>query len=77
INLGSGAGHSVREVADTVSRVTGRELPVHEMARRPGDPAVLVASNALAATELGWRPTSDLDTMIADAWTFAQQNLGS
>ena len=73
INLGSGAGHSVREVADAVSRVTGRELPVHEMARRPGDPAVLVASSVLAATELGWRPTSDLDTMIADAWTFAQQ----
>jgi len=76
INLGSGAGHSVREVADAVSRVTGRELPVHEMSRRPGDPAVLVASNALAATELGWRPTSDLDTMIADAWTFAQRALG-
>ncbi len=77
INLGSGAGHSVREVADAVSRVTGRELPVHEMARRPGDPAVLVASSVLAATELGWRPTSDLDTMIADAWTFAQRNPGS
>jgi UDP-glucose 4-epimerase len=73
INLGSGAGHSVREVADAVSRVTGRELPVHEMARRPGDPAVLVASSVLAATELGWRPASDLDTMIADAWTFAQR----
>ncbi len=77
INLGSGAGHSVREVADAVSRVTGRDLPVHEMARRPGDPAVLVASSVQAATELGWRPASDLDTMIADAWTFAQRNPGS
>jgi UDP-glucose 4-epimerase len=73
INLGSGAGHSVRQVAEAVGRVTGRELPVREMARRAGDPAVLVASNALAATELGWAPTRDLDTMIADAWTFARQ----
>ena len=38
-----------------------------------GDPAVLIASNTLAATELGWRATRDLDTMIADAWTFTQQ----
>ena len=73
INLGSGAGHSVREVADAVGRVTGRTLPVHEMPRRAGDPAVLIASNTLAATELGWRATRDLDTMIADAWTFTQQ----
>jgi UDP-glucose 4-epimerase len=73
INLGSGAGHSVREVADAVGRVVGHALPVHEMARRPGDPAVLVASNARAASELGWAPTRDLDAMIADAWTFAQQ----
>ena len=73
VNLGSGAGHSVREVADAVGRVTGRALPINEMGRRQGDPAVLVASNVLAATELGWRPTSDLDAMIADAWKFAQQ----
>jgi UDP-glucose 4-epimerase len=73
VNLGSGAGHSVREVADAVGRVTGQALPINEMGRRQGDPAVLVASNVLAATELGWRPTSDLDAMIADAWKFAQQ----
>jgi UDP-glucose 4-epimerase len=73
VNLASGAGHSVREVADAEGRKTGQALPNNEMGRRQGDPAVLVASNVLAATELGWRPTSDLDAMIADAWKFAQQ----
>ena len=73
INLGNGTGYSVREVVDAVGRVTGRALTVHEAPRRPGDPAVLVASNARAAAELGWTPTRDLDQMIADAWAFAQR----
>ena len=73
INLGNGTGYSVREVVDAVGRVTGRALTVHEASRRPGDPAVLVASNARAAAELGWTPTRDLDQMIADAWSFAQR----
>ena len=63
----------MREVADAVQRVTGHALPVRESARRPGDPAVLVASNAKARSELGWTPTRDLDAMIADAWAFAQR----
>ncbi len=73
INLGNGSGYSVRQVADAVRRITGHALPVREAPRRPGDPAVLVASNAKAAAELGWSPTRDLDQMIADAWTFAQR----
>jgi UDP-glucose 4-epimerase len=48
-------------------------VPVREAARRPGDPAVLVASNAKAATRLGWAPGRDLDQMITDAWAFAQR----
>jgi UDP-glucose 4-epimerase len=72
INLGSGRGYSVREVIETARAVTGRELPVVEAARRPGDPAVLVASNAKAHSRLGWRPTRDLHRMVEDAWTFAQ-----
>jgi UDP-glucose 4-epimerase len=73
VNLGSGRGHTVREVLDTVRQVTGLDVPVREVARRPGDVAVLIASNAKAAELLGWRPTRDLATMVADAWQFEQQ----
>jgi UDP-glucose 4-epimerase len=74
INLGNGTGYSVRRVVEAVARVTGRTVPIREAARRPGDPAVLVASNAKAAAELGWSPTRDLDQMIADAWAFTQRH---
>ncbi len=69
-NLGSGSGSSVREVVATVRRITGRPTPAVDADNRPGDPAVLVASNARAAAELGWRPTRDLGEMVADAWEF-------
>ena len=72
VNLGSGAGSSVREVLAAVGAVTGRQVPVNEVARRAGDPAVLVASNAHAASLLGWRPALDLHSMVADAWRFEQ-----
>ncbi len=68
-NLGTGTGTSVLQVADAVRKVTGVELPTAERARRPGDPAVLVADGSLASAELGWRPRFGLDEMIADAWT--------
>jgi len=72
INLGSGSGYSVREVLAAVERVTGIPVPVTEAARRPGDPAVLVASNQTAAERLGWRPERDLRAMVADAWEFVR-----
>ncbi len=72
INLGSGRGNSVREVLVTARAVTGRELATVDADRRPGDPAVLVASNAKAAAVLGWAPTRDLEQMVRDAWTFTQ-----
>jgi UDP-glucose 4-epimerase len=74
INLGSGTGYSVRQVLDTVSVVTGREVPVVETGRRAGDPPTLIASNERAASLLGWRPTRDLRQMVADAWEFAQRS---
>ncbi len=46
LNLGTGSGHSVREVIASVERVTGRPVAFREMPRRPGDPAVLVADPA-------------------------------
>jgi UDP-glucose 4-epimerase len=75
VNLGSGRGYSVREVLETVSRVLDREVPVVERPRRAGDPPVLVASNELARTVLGWTPERDLAGMVADAWRFEQQRV--
>jgi UDP-glucose 4-epimerase len=72
-NLGSGSGSSVREVVEAVRRITGRPTPAVDAPNRPGDPAVLIASNDKAAAVLGWRPTRDLDQMVSDAWAFFQQ----
>ncbi|MFJ1867931.1 UDP-glucose 4-epimerase GalE [Streptomyces sp. NPDC088097] len=72
-NLGNGSGFSVREVIETVRKVTGHEVPEVVAARRPGDPAVLVASARTAHERLGWTPTrSDLTRIVTDAWGFAR-----
>jgi UDP-glucose-4-epimerase GalE len=68
-NLGAGRGYSVREVVAAVERTVKREMPRREAARRPGDPASLVAAPGRARDRLGWAPQhSDLDTIIATAW---------
>jgi UDP-glucose 4-epimerase len=69
-NLGSGTGHTVREVIDAVRQVTGREFEVREAPRRPGDPAALVASGERARQALGWTPERSIEQMIEDAWTW-------
>lgn len=70
-NLGTGTGYSVREVIAAVERVTGKKVPVKVGARRPGDPAILVASSARIRAELGWQPRFDrLDDIIATAWAW-------
>ncbi|WP_326802817.1 UDP-glucose 4-epimerase GalE [Streptomyces sp. NBC_01788] len=72
-NLGNGNGFSVREVVETVRRVTGHPVPEVVAPRRAGDPAVLVASAAAAREKLGWNPSrTDLAGIVADAWEFAQ-----
>ena len=71
-NLGDGAGFSVREVIDVCREVTGQDIPVEVDPRRPGDPAVLVASSQRIGSALGWHASRDLRAMVADAWTFAQ-----
>lgn len=75
-NLGGGSGYSNREVLDMCREVTGRDIPVAIAPRRPGDPAVLVASADRIRTELGWHPGRDLRSMVADAWTFTQVTAG-
>ena len=68
VNLGNGTGHSVLQVVDTVARVSDRSVPFRISPRRPGDPAVLVASSERAHRQLGWRPRfADLDTIVRTA----------
>ncbi len=69
LNLGTGKGHSVREVIQAVERVSGRHFPVRETGRRPGDPPALVADASRAAQVLGWRPRyPELDSLVEHAW---------
>jgi UDP-glucose 4-epimerase len=76
-NLGNGQGFTVRQVIESARRVTGREIRVVEEPRRPGDPAVLVASSEKAKRELGWQPRyTDLDAIISSAWEWHQQIRG-
>jgi UDP-glucose 4-epimerase len=75
-NLGTGHGYSVRQVVEAARRVTGREIPAREEARRPGDPAALVAASDLVHAELGWKPEKGLDEMISDAWAWYEANPG-
>jgi UDP-arabinose 4-epimerase len=79
MNLGTGQGHSVREVIAAVERAAGRPVPRQEAPRRAGDPPVLVADPSLAAETLGWHAQlSDLDTIIrtALAWQSARSSPG-
>ena len=74
-NLGNGRGFSVRQVIESARRLTQAEIPAVETARRPGDPAVLVASSEKIRRELGWTPQhSDLDSIITSAWQWMQHH---
>ena len=77
-NLGNGNGYSVKQVIDSVRRVTGRDVTVRHGPRREGDPAVLVADSARAQALLDWRPRhADLDTIVNHAWRWELRNLQS
>ena len=74
-NLGTGEPHSVREVIDTVERVTGRPVPWTLAPRRPGDAAALYAATGKAQAELGWTPRfPDLESMVRTAWAWHQSH---
>jgi UDP-glucose 4-epimerase len=73
-NLGNGNGFSVKQVIDTASSVTGKEVPFEECPRRSGDPAVLIGSSVRARQILGWEPQyADLTTIVRHAWTWHQK----
>jgi UDP-arabinose 4-epimerase len=74
LNLGTGHGHSVREVISAVERASGRKVPVREVDRRAGDPPALFADARQAAAVLGWKPQyADLDTIIGHAFRWRQE----
>jgi UDP-glucose 4-epimerase len=73
-NLGNGQGFSVKEVIESARRVTGHPIPAEVHPRRPGDPAVLVASSEKAIRELGWKPRyAQLDDIMRTAWAWHQK----
>ena len=75
-NLGNGKGFSVKDVIDTVERVTGRTVPVVLGARRAGDPASLISDATMAREGLGWRAQiTSLDRIVGDAWTWYRPRL--
>jgi UDP-glucose 4-epimerase len=70
-NLGNGQGFTVKEVIDMAREVTGHPIPAVVGARRPGDPAVLIASSEKIKQDLGWEPQfPELRTIIETAWTW-------
>jgi UDP-glucose 4-epimerase len=73
-NLGTGGGTSVREVIESCRKITGQEIPVVEKARRPGDPARLIAASEKIQRELGWQPKFQrIDAIIESAWCWHQK----
>ena len=73
VNLGTGTGHSVREVISTIEKVTGKSVPHRVVARRSGDPPELVADPRRAQTLLHWKSTRSLHDMISTAWAWMER----
>jgi UDP-glucose 4-epimerase len=70
-NIGTGNGHSNREVVEMVKKVSGVDLQVEESARRPGDADTLIADSSKIRQELGFNPQySDLETIVKTAWAW-------
>ena len=74
LNLGSGQGHSVLEVAAAFEAASGRPVPLKIVERRPGDAAITVADSSLAAQRLGWRTTRSLADICRDGWAWQSAN---
>ncbi|HEV3207576.1 MAG TPA: UDP-glucose 4-epimerase GalE [Terriglobales bacterium] len=72
LNLGTGRGHSVREVLAMIQRVTGKEVPTRQSPPRPGDPPELVADPSRAEKLLRWKATRSLEEIVSTAWKWAK-----
>ncbi len=74
-NLGNGKGYSVREVIETVKKVSGKNFKVTEVARRPGDPPILTADASKAIKELGWKVKyPQIEKIVETAWQWHSKN---
>lgn len=76
-NLGVGKGTSVQEIFDTARRVTGVNIPVEYVGRRPGDPVAVWADTTRARELLGWQPRYNLDDIIRTAWQWYSKRYGN
>ena len=74
VNLGTGKGVSVKEMADTFAKVNGVPLPYKFVDRRPGDVPEYYADTTLAEQELGWKAQLDVARMCQDSWRWQSQN---
>ena len=74
VNLGTGHGHSVLQVAHAFEQASGRSIPIQFAPRRPGDVASCYADPALALELLGWKTTRSLADMCADSWRWQHMN---
>jgi UDP-glucose 4-epimerase len=74
VNLGTGRGVSVQELADTFARVTGVPVPYRFVDRRPGDVAACYADTTRARVALGWQAQLGVERMCQDAWRWQSQN---
>ncbi len=76
-NLGNGEGYSVKEVVETVKKVTGKNFKVTQVARRPGDPPILTADATRATKELGWKiKYPQIEKIVETAWQWHSKNPG-
>jgi UDP-glucose 4-epimerase len=74
-NLGNGRGFSIMEVLEVARQITGHPIPTEVGPRRPGDPAMLIASSETLKRELGWQPRhSELEQIVGDAWRWFQKH---
>jgi UDP-glucose 4-epimerase len=75
LNLGTGHGHSVREVIDACRKVSGHAIPEVMSARRPGDPPELVADSTAAKATLSWQPKyTDIESIVSTAWKWHESH---
>ena len=76
-NVGTGLGHSVREVIQAVEAITGEKVPHIVGPRREGDPPALVADSTKLQRSLGWKPRyTELRDIVATAWEFERKHSG-
>lgn len=74
VNLGTGSGSSVIEVADAYEKACGKPIPRNYTERRPGDIAVCYADTAKAKELFGWTAESGILEMCEDSWNFTRLN---